>query len=54
MEEWRKKAFEAAVVLVAISLASRIVWSLLAPLVPVLAVLVGLVVVYGLILRRRG
>ena len=53
MKEWKGKAFEAAVVLVAIALASRIVWALLQPAVPVLVALVGLVVVYGLIFRKR-
>ena len=53
MKEWKSKAFEAAAVLVVIAVAARVIWSLLAPAVPVLAVFVGLVVVYGLIFRRR-
>lgn len=53
MEEWKKKAFEAAVVLVLVAVVGRVVWTLMAPTVPILAVLVGLVVVYGLIFRKR-
>lgn len=53
MKEWKSKAFEAAVVLVVIAVAGRVAWAILEPLVPVLSVLVGLVVVYGVIFRRR-
>jgi hypothetical protein len=54
MEEWKAKAFPAAVILVVVAVAGRVVWALLQPAVPVLVALVGLVVVYGLIFRRHG
>jgi NhaP-type Na+/H+ or K+/H+ antiporter len=53
MEEGKHKAFEAAVILVVVAVAGRMAWALLEPAVPVLLVLVGLVVVYGFIFRRR-
>lgn len=54
MEEWKHKAFEAAVILVVVAIVGRVIWTLLEPVVPVVAVLVGLAVVYRLILRRHG
>lgn len=53
MHEWKTKAFEVAIVLVAIALAGRLAWVILEPAVPVLVVLVGLIVVYGLIFRKQ-
>lgn len=50
---WKTKVFTALVLLLAVALGARVVFELLAPLVPALVTLVALIAVYWLILRRR-
>lgn len=55
MEKWKGTAIQAAVaVLLLVAFAGRLTWDLLQPLVPSLIAVVALMVVYGLIFRRRG
>jgi purine-cytosine permease-like protein len=49
---WTAKAMSAVVVVLTVAVGARVAWWLLAPLVPVLVVLVGLGVVYAVVLGR--
>ena len=49
---WTAKAMSAVVVVLATAVGARVAWMLLAPVVPVLLVLVGLGVVYALVFGR--
>jgi hypothetical protein len=55
MKEWKSKVFEAAVLLLAVSLVAHLAWLWLAQLVPVLLALAVLLVIWRLLLggRRR-
>jgi hypothetical protein len=50
--KWTHQAFAAVVVVLAVAVGTRVAWTLLAPLVPGLLVLVFLVVVYALAFGR--
>lgn len=49
---WRSSAWQAALVLVVVAAAARIVWALLEPLLPVLAVVLILIGICSLLVRR--
>ena len=48
---WQTKVMGALVLLLAIAVGARLVWELLAPVVPVLIVLAGVSAIYVLIFR---
>jgi hypothetical protein len=50
---WRTQTAQALGLLIAVAVVGRLVWELLAPLLPVLVALAGLLAVYVLIFRRR-
>ncbi len=52
VRKWPAKAMSAVVVVLAVAVGARVAWELLAPLVPVLLVLVGLGVVYAVVFGR--
>lgn len=47
------RIMQAVGVLLVVAVVGRLAWSLLQPLIPVLILLVGLSVVYGIVLRGR-
>lgn len=49
---WPAKAMAAVIVVLAVALAGRVVWALLAPLVPVLLIIVALGVVYAVVFGK--
>lgn len=48
---WSKRVIEALAVLVVVAVVARVVWGLLGPLVPMVAILLGLVFVFTIIFR---
>lgn len=52
-EHWTKRAASSLLVLVAIAIGARMAYGLLVPLLPIAGVLLGLIVIYGVILRGR-
>jgi hypothetical protein len=53
-EHWTKRAFSGLVLLLVIAIGARVVYGLLAPLLPFLGAAVVLFVVYFVLLKRRG
>jgi hypothetical protein len=53
MKEWKDKAFEGAVVLLVVAVVSRIGWTLLQPILPLLIIFVVMSIVYRIIFRDK-
>jgi hypothetical protein len=52
-ESWKRRVTNALVLVVLIAVGARVAWDLLAPLVPMVLVVIGLVTLFGLLVSRR-